>query len=149
MKKIFSLLCMASLLCSMPSISAQAVEVEEPCIETAVPASEGLIHKCNLSVSNYNGSLCVVAKTKASSEMAEIGVKDLTVQYSYDGSNWYDEWNAGNFLDYNTDEYDLSNYIISLERSGCYYRATCTHYAKKSIFNTQSESHTSNSVWIS
>ncbi|MDE6657229.1 MAG: hypothetical protein K2J88_01455 [Oscillospiraceae bacterium] len=149
MKKILSLLCVTSLmLCSIPSISVQAVEIEEPCTEIAEMRYEGLIDRYSIQVSNYNGSLCVNSTTIASSAIVEIGVKNLTVQYSYDGSNWYDEWNAGDFLAYNTHEHTLSNYIIALERSECYYRVTCKHYAKQSILKTQSNSNTSNSVWI-
>ena len=150
MKKIFSLLCMASLLlCSMPSISVQAVEIEEPCTEIVETHYEGLVDGYSIWVRNYNGSLCVNAETFASSKMEEIGIKDLTVQYSYDNEHWYDEWNAGNFVAYNAVNYALSNYIIALERSGCYYRATCKHYAKESFWKTQSDPNTSNSVWIS
>lgn len=149
MKKMLSLFCMAGLLvCDMSSIPVQAEEIEEPCMETVVPASEGLIYEYSLYVSDYNGSLCVIAKTKAPYKMEEIGIKDLTVQYSYDGSKWYDEWNAGDFLSYNAVNHNLSNYIISLEQSGCYYRVTCKHYAKESFWKTQSDSNTSNSVWI-
>lgn len=150
MKKILSIFCMMSLLvCSMSSISAQAVEIEEPCTEAVEPASAGLISSCSLKASNYNGSLCVNSTVYSLYQMEEIGVKNLTVQYSYNGSNWYNEWNAGDFRSYNAVNHMLSNYIISLERSGCYYRVVGTHYAKKSTFNTQSDSHTSNSVWIS
>ncbi|MDE5772821.1 MAG: hypothetical protein K2I06_14585 [Ruminococcus sp.] len=149
MKKMLSLFCMAGLLvCGMSSIPVQAEKIEEPCMETVVPASEGLIYEYSLSVSDYNGSLCVNSTTSAPYAMKEIGIKDLTVQYSYDGSKWYDEWNSGNFLAYDTSEHTLSNYIISLERSGCYYRVTCKHYAKKSFGKTQSDPNTSNSVWI-
>ena len=148
MKKMCALFCMVSLLiCNMSSISVQAAEMDESCTEIDMQ-SEGLIYNCSLITSNYNGSLCVNSITRASSAIAEIGVKNLTVQYSYDGNNWYDEWNAGDFLAYNTDEHNLSNYIISLERSGCYYRVTCKHYAKESFWKTQSNSNTSNSVWI-
>lgn len=150
MKKKISLLCLVSLLlCNMSSISVQAMEIDEPCMEIVEVHYEGLVDAYSLWVSNYNGSLCVNTTTIASSKMEEIGVKDLIVQYSYDNEHWYDEWNAGNFLAYNTDEHDLSNYIISLERSGCYYRATCKHYAKESFWKTQSDPNTSNSVWIS
>lgn len=149
MKKMLAMFCMASLLvCSMSSIFVQAMEIDEPCTETIEPASEGLISNCNLTVSNYNGSLCVNSTVSAPYAMEEIGIKDLIVQYSYDNEHWYDEWNAGNFLAYNIDKHTFSNYIIALERSECYYRATCKHYAKESFFKTQSHSHTSNSVWI-
>ena len=102
----------------------------------------------NTYVSNYNSSLCVSISTVATESVEKIGVKDLTVQYSYDGTNWYNEWNAGDFLAYDTNGYSLSNYIMALDRSGCYYRISCTHYAQKSFLNTQSVSGTSNAVWI-
>lgn len=149
MRKMLSIFCMVSLLvCSVSSISVHATEVEEPCTKIEEVLSEGLIYSCNLTASNYNGSLCVNSETYAPSKMEEIGLKDLIVEYSYNGEDWYYEWNAGNFISYSTSDHTLSNYIISLERSGCYYHVKCTHYAKKSFLKTQSESHTSNSVWI-
>ena len=149
MKKLLSLFCMASLiLCSISPLAVNAAEVEEPCTEIVEVHYEGLVDSYSLWVSNYNGSLCVNATTRASSNMEEIGIKDLIVQYSYDNEHWYDEWNAGNFLAYNAVSYGLSNYIISLERSGCYYRVICKHYAKESFWKTQSNSNTSSSVWI-
>ncbi|MDE5738431.1 MAG: hypothetical protein K2H93_08700 [Oscillospiraceae bacterium] len=149
MKKILSLFCMVNLLlCNIHSISVNATEVEEPCTEIVEAHYEGLVNYYVLSVSNYNGSLCVNAETFAPYYMEEIGIKDLIVQYSYDNEHWYDEWNAGNFLAYNAGNYGLFNYIIALERSGCYYRVTCKHYAKESFWKTQSNPNTSNSVWI-
>ncbi|MDE7120801.1 MAG: hypothetical protein K2O42_01405 [Oscillospiraceae bacterium] len=149
MRKMLSIFCMVSLLvCSVSSISVYATDVEESCTKIEEVLSEGLIYSCNLTASNYNGSLCVNSTTNAPYNMKEIGLKNLTVQYSYNGSDWDDEWNAGNFLAYDTSGHTLSNYIISLERSECYYRVTCKHYAKESVFHTQSDSHTSNSVWI-
>ncbi|MDE5753478.1 MAG: hypothetical protein K2H89_02900 [Oscillospiraceae bacterium] len=149
MKKMYALFCMMGLLtCSMSSISVQAAEIDEPCTEIVDMQSEGLIYNCNLTVSNYNGSLCVNSTTFSPSNMEKIGLKDLIVEYSYNGVDWYYEWNAGDFLSDNAANHELSNYIISLERSGCYYHATCKHYAKKSFLNTQDDFHTSNSVWI-
>lgn len=149
MKKLLSVFCVMSLLvCHVSTIFVHATELEEPCTEIVEEPSVGIIREHSLSVSNYNGSLCVNAKTKAPSVMQEIGFKDLTIQYSYDGNNWYTEWNAGDFLAYNTNWHSLSNYIMALDRSGCYYRIQCTHYAKKSFLHTQSVSNTSNAVWI-
>lgn len=149
MKKLLFLFYMTNLiLCSVSPLVVNAAEVEQSCTEIVEPASEGLINNYAIWVSDYNGSLCVTSKTYAPSNMEEIGVKDLIVQYSYNGSDWHDEWNAGNFLAYGTSEHILSNYIIALERNGCYYRVTCNHYAKKSFLKTQSDPNTSNSVWI-
>lgn len=136
------------LLSTFPSINANAVDFDEPCTEIIDEPSAGLVYLYSLSASNYNNSLCVNAIIRAYSDMKEIGFKNVTVQYSYDGSNWYDEWNAGDFLTYNSNRYDLANYIIALDRNGCYYRISCKCYAQKSFLNTQSATVTSNSVWI-
>lgn len=150
MKKIFSIFCvMGLLLCNGSAIHVKAVEVEEPCTEIVEEPYSWLVNNYNLTVSNYNGSLCVNALTVVSSVVEEVGLKDLTIQYSYNNSDWYNEWNAGKFCAYNTDEYILNNYIMALERHNCYYRITCKHYAKESFWSTQYESNTSNSVWIS
>lgn len=150
MRKLLSMFCVVGLiLCSILAVPANAEEPEETCTEATEERYSGLLDGYNLSVSNYNGSLCVVAETRASSVMKEIGIKNLTVQYSYNNSTWYDEWNAGKFYTCDSDEYTLSNYIMALEHHGCYYRVKGTHYAKASTLNTQSQFNTSNSVWIS
>lgn len=150
MKRILSVLCIISMLASgFSAISSNAAETDEPCTEV-VDAEPSAWYFCynNAYASNYNGNLCVSISTQATEKMAKIGLKDLTVQYSYDGSNWYNEWNAGDFLACDTNRYSLSNYIMALDRNGCYYRISCTHYAQKSFLNTQSVSNTSNAVWI-
>lgn len=150
MRKLLSMFCVVGLiLCSISAVPANAEEPEKTCTEAIEERYSGLLDGYNLSVSNYSGSLCVVAETRASSVIQEIGIKNLTVQYSYDNSTWYDEWNAGKFCTYDSDEYTLSNYIMALDRHGCYYRVKGTHYAKASALNTQSQFNTSNSVWIS
>lgn len=150
MRKVFSMFCMIGLiLCSVSAIPANAEGLKEPCTETTENRYSGLLDEYNLSVNDYNGSLCVNARTVSFDIMQEIGVKNLTVQYSYNNSTWYDEWNAGNFCTYDANRYTLSNYIMALDRHGCYYRVKGTHYAKESALNTQSQFNTSNSVWIS
>lgn len=150
MKKILSVLCITSLLVSgIAGIPVTAEETENTCKETTnMERASWYLSYYNTNVSNYNGSLCVNINTRATESMEKIGVKNLTVQYSYDGTNWYNEWNAGDFLAYDTNGYSLNNYIMALDRSGCYYRISCTHYAQKSFLNTQSVSGTSNAVWI-
>lgn len=150
MRKLLSMFCVVGLiLCSISVMPANAEEPEKTCTEATEERYSGLISNYDLSVSNYNGSLSVSASTMAHDIMQEIGIKNLTVQYSYNNSTWYDEWNAGKFCTYDSDEYTLSNYIMALDRHGCYYRVKGTHYAKESALNTQSQFNTSNSVWIS
>ncbi len=150
MKKFLSVLSITSLLVSgITGIPVRAAETENICEETTdTERASWYLSYYNTYVSNYNSSLCVSISTVATESVEKIGVKDLTVQYSYDGTNWYNEWNAGDFLAYDTNGYSLSNYIMALDRSGCYYRISCTHYAQKSFLNTQSVSGTSNAVWI-
>lgn len=150
MKRILSVLCITSLLISgiagMPVIAA---ETENICEKTTdIERASWYLSCYSANVSSYNGSLCVNINTNATEKMEEIGIKNLTIQYSYDNVNWYNEWNAGDFLAYNTNGHELNNYIMALDRSECYYRICCTHYAKKSFLNTQSVSNTSNAVWI-
>lgn len=150
MKKIISIfLAVNFLICGISSLTVSANEIGEIYTETNENRASDLIYGYSLSISNYNGSLCVNARTSSSSVMKEIGLKDLKIQYSYNNSTWYNEWNAGDFLDYDTDEYTLSNYIMAVDRHGCYYRVICKHYAKEAFLVTQSESNASNSVWIS
>lgn len=150
MKKFLSILCITSLLVSgITGIPVIAAESENICEETTdKERASWYLSYYNTYVSNYNGSLCVNINTRATESMEKIGVKDLIVQYSYDGTSWYNEWNAGDFLAYNTNGYSLNNYIMALDRNGCYYRISCTHYAQKSFLNTQSVTGTSNAVWI-
>ena len=96
MNKILSIICLASFLVSgFSAMPVMAEETPEICSETSSQerASWSLSYH-NAGVSNYNGSVCVSISTQATEKMEVIGVKDLTVQYSYDGNNWYDEWNA-------------------------------------------------------
>ena len=150
MQQFFPVLCLTSLLVfgnsPMPVMVAQA---DETCIETTdTERASGYLSYYSANVSSYNGSLCVNISTSATEKMEEIGIKNLTIQYSYDNVNWYNEWNAGDFLAYDTNRHALNNYIMALDRSECYYRICCKHYAKKSFLNTQIVSNTSNAVWI-
>lgn len=152
MKKLAFILCLTGLcmfgMGEMPVNAAE--EIDEVCTETVEEErAEGLVKDHYVSVSNYYGSLCISAYTQAIENMEVIGLKDVTAQYSYDGVTWYDEWNAGDFVTEGSNEYSLTNYIMSVERSGCYYRISCKHYAKKGFLNSQSIPAVSNSVWIS
>lgn len=127
---------------------------------TAVPvnafASEydtavGLIEKCSISCSGSDGTLKINAKTQASDFMDEIGFKNITLQRSKDLKNWTDIINLGDFIESGRKYYTLS-YSKEVE-GNCYYRVTCTHYAKGIPFmKTDSEIQTaeniSKSIWI-
>lgn len=137
-----------TLISGFSTIHSSAAEVSSFDTEIIEEPSSWYLYTNNLYVSDYNGSLCVYAETRATEKMEVIGIKNVTVQYSYDCNNWYDEWNAGSFFNYDSSNYTLSNYIMALDRKGCYYRIACVHYAKKNFINTQSISNISNAVWI-
>lgn len=149
MKKIITLLC-AICICMTcnPTIPVNALETDNSDSQMTNERSGWLLGDHYLKVSPYSGSLCICADVCATEKMETLGFKDVIVQYSYNNSDWYDEWNAGDFLKNDVSIYELYNYIMSLERSSCYYRIRCTLYAKKSTFNTQKVETVSNSVWI-
>lgn len=62
-------------------------EIDEPYTEIVEVQSEGLLTSYSLLVSDYNGSLCVNASTFSPAKREEIGVKDLIVEYSYNGKD--------------------------------------------------------------
>ena len=111
----------------------------------------GLIEKCSISCSGSNGTLKINAKTQASDFMDEIGFKNITIQKSKDLKKWTDIINLGDYIESGRKYYILS-YSKEVE-GNCYYRVTCTHYAKGIPFmKTDSEIQTaenfSKSVWI-
>ena len=75
------------LVCSISSISVHTAEIDEPYTDIVEVQSEGLLTSYSLLVSDYNGSLCVNASTFSPAKREEIGVKDLIVEYSYNGKD--------------------------------------------------------------
>lgn len=136
------------------SVPAMPVKAANPNTQTVSTENQtrtaGLITRYDLTVSSSGGKLCVNGVTKANGSMKSVGYKDISVQYSSNGVDWYTEKTISDLLKSDSSSYYLNNYYISV-KGGYYYRITCTHYAKASgLFgSSQSVDNTSNSVWIS
>ncbi|MCM1298696.1 MAG: hypothetical protein NC203_07130 [Firmicutes bacterium] len=157
MKKIFMALGLALFLAIGGLVTpVQAAEYEFPAVDDVQAADTartvGLIKRYELSVSasTSGGVLYISGQTSSNSTMKEIGFKNIVVEHSSNGTDWYEEKNVGDLLKSNSSNYSLSKYAVTVT-GGYYYRVTCTHYAKESgLFGqSQSESNTSNSVWVS
>ena len=108
----------------------------------------GLIYQYHNSVSTSNGYLTFTAWTSSRNTMSYIGMKNISVQRSSNGSSWTEEKTITDKLKQNSKSHSLSDYPISVI-GGYYYRIVCDHYADNGSGTTQSVSSTSNSVWIS
>lgn len=134
---------------SVSATSTKCTYTPAKCSDTVQPYAAGLIYKYELSVSCVNGMLAISGKTKSSSIMKSIGYKDIKIEYSSNGSTWYEEKPIDDMLKSDSSSYNLSNYTVSV-KGGYYYRVKLTHYAKESgLFgNSQSVKNTSNSIWV-
>ncbi|MDE7098013.1 MAG: hypothetical protein K2O60_02545 [Ruminococcus sp.] len=130
----------------------EALQPETSC--TAVDfysESESLIEKCSINCYSSDGTLKIIAKTRASGSMEKIGFNNIIIQKSYDLQNWTDEKNLGDFIENNKIYCTLST--SSDITGGYYYRAICTHYAEGLPFRSdkseiQTAENISKSVWI-
>ncbi|MDE7365603.1 MAG: hypothetical protein K2N27_12140 [Ruminococcus sp.] len=130
----------------------EALQPETSC--TAVDfysESESLIEKCSINCYSSDGTLKIIAKTRASGSMDKIGFNNIIIQKSYDSQNWTDEKNLGNFIENNKIYCTLST--SSDIAGGYYYRVICTHYAEGLPFRSdkseiQTAENISKSVWI-
>ncbi len=109
----------------------------------------GLISRSYITVSTSSNKLCLNGTTQSNVNMKSIGFKEISIQYSSDGKNWYEEKSIDDILESSSSECSFNNYSISVN-GGYYYRVSLTHYAKESgLFgSSQSVDNTSNSVWI-
>ena len=118
--------------------------------ETSSVKTVGLIILHSVSTQNLNGKLAISSKTWSSEEMKKIGLKNIVIQQSSNGSTWSDYATLDDML-VNDSKHELNNYSVTVS-TGYYYRVKCDHYAKeKGLFfpDEESISNTSNSVYIS
>ena len=112
------------------------------------PRTAGLIHDCEISVSNSNRELCINGSTISNSTMKTIGIKDIVVERSTNNENWSYYKPLDDMLESTSNSKYVNNYKTSVE-GGYYYHITCNHYTKVSTFgSSQTVANTSNSVWI-
>lgn len=153
MNKVFLSLGVTGILFySIPAMPVRAIEINKSVVDeqNELERAAGLLRRYSLSVSSSEKTLYINGATAASDTMQKIGYKNIVIQYSSDGVNWYKEKNIDDLLKTESNSYNLNSYSVSV-KGGYYYRVTCTHYAKESgLFgSSQSVDNTSNSVWVS
>ena len=152
MKKVISfilaVICIAPVGCI--NASAEELTMESKKASDSIVYSAGLINECSLSISSSGTSILLTAKTKGNYSMKSIGLKNIVIQRSTNGTDWKDYTPVDDLLDSSTTLFYTSNNNIASVPGGYYYRVTCNHYAKESGWfgSSESISNTSNSVYV-
>lgn len=152
-KAFLSFAVIGTLLCSVNTIPVRVSAADmsvTPYDDEVQPRTEGLIYRYDLSVSAGNNAILITGNTRSNETMKSIGLKNITIQRSSNGTSWTDEKEIDDLLASSAKSKYVSAHSVSVQ-GGYYYRVVCTHYAKESgLFgSSQSISNTSNSVWIS
>lgn len=131
-------------ICAMAS-DAYTPEVVEAQNEDMARIS-GLIISYYIGVSGSGSNLKIGAKIVCKTEVVKCGFKEIVVQRRKSSTaSWSD------YFSYKDIYTDGSSYTYAKTvpvTSGYQYRATCKHYAKKSLLSTQTINDTSNVVAI-
>ena len=103
----------------------------------------GLITSYSIKISKSGTTLKVVANTTCVTDVTKCGLKELIIQKRSSTSDC-ENYIVFNDLYSNSSSHSYSNsYTVP---SNYQYRATCKHYAKKSLLSTQTIDNTSNIV---
>lgn len=155
MKRIISIFLCVVLLFSFQIFNVSAVEFDHYSLDEINSVvfndnnvrATGLIYSYGLSLSKTDRTLDIYAVTQCSHEVVRSGFKNLTIQRrATSDDSWEDYYEYGNvYVD--TVAANFSTTLV-VER-GYQYRISCKHYAKKSLFVTQTISNTSNIVTVS
>lgn len=108
----------------------------------------GLIFDKYVSISSGSNLIYVTMRTSSESTMSKIGFTNIKIERSSNRANWTTETNVNDKVLSNSDEHYFEDFPLAVH-GGYYYRITLTHYAKDYSGNIQTESNTSNSVWVS
>ena len=103
----------------------------------------------SLSIDSGDKKIYLTGKTQSNDSMKSIGFKNISIEYSSDGTNWREEKPIDDLLKSDSISYYLNSYSVSV-KGGYYYRVKLNHYAKESGWfgSSQSVENTSNSIWI-
>jgi hypothetical protein len=156
MKKIFwgSLIAMVMIFnMSAFAISATTITydaVGQNNLEESETRAYGLLGTSSLGFTVSGRKMSISGHTSATDVMAQVGVKNLKVQRSSNGtSGWTTEENLGNFL-----RDDAATHLLSTSYNvvgGYYYRLYATHYAKDYSWpfpKTESSDNWTNATYI-
>lgn len=106
----------------------------------------GLISTYYIGISASGTSLSFVAKIACKPEVVKCGFKEIMIQRRKSSTDsWADYFSYKEiYADRSSNTYAKTVPVTS----GYQYRATCKHYAKKSLLSTQTINDTSNTVYI-
>lgn len=107
----------------------------------------GLITMYDLGLSKSGTTLYITGYTRCDPDVVKSGFKNLVVERRKTSS---DSWSE--YYDYGNVYLDASGATLNttlVVTSGYQYRISCKHYAKKSLFVTQTISNTSGIVTVS
>lgn len=147
MKKV---LCLIISIFMMLPVNAYAME-NDVAINESVTLSDndmarisGLITSYSINISKSGSTLRLVANTTGVTSVTKCGLKELVIQKRNSSTSAWEDYIVFNDLYSNSSAHSYSNsYNVP---SSYQYRATCKHYAKKSLLNTQTIDNTSNIV---
>lgn len=147
MKKV---LCLIIAIFMMLPVNAYAMENQVELNDTITMSDEdmarisGLITSYSINLSKSGSTLRLVANTTGVSTVTKCGLKELIIQKRNSSTSSWENYIVFNDLYSNSSAHSYSNsYTVP---SSYQYRATCKHYAKKSLLNTQTIDNTSNIV---
>lgn len=146
MKKV---LCLIIAIFMMLPVNAYAMETDVAINEPVTMSDEGmarisgLIASYSITLSKSGSTLRLVANTTCVTGVTKCGLKELVIQKRSSSSGWE------NYIVFNDLYSDSASHTYTNSYtvpSNYQYRATCKHYAKKSLLNTQTIDDTSNIV---
>lgn len=106
--------------------------------------TDGLITLYGISVSKSGSNLIITGRTNGATNVVKCGFTKVTIQQRKNSSSSWSNYKSYTDLYADSRVYNLSKTLTV--PSGYQYRVTCTHYAKKNIFSTESINNTSNTV---
>lgn len=147
MKKV---ICLIITIFMMLPVNAYAMETDVAINEPVTMSDEdmarisGLIVSYSITLSKSGSTLRLVANTDCVAGVTRCGLKELIIQKRNSSSSSWENYIVFNDLYVDSSSHSYSNsYTVP---SSYQYRATCKHYAKKSLLNTQTINNTSNIV---
>lgn len=106
----------------------------------------GLITMYDLSLSKSGTTLYITGYTRCDPDVVKSGFKNLVVERRKTSSDsWSEYYDYGNVY---VETFGAALDTSLVVASGYQYRISCKHYAKKSLFVTQTISNTSNIVTV-
>lgn len=142
---VFAVLMLLPANISAMANDAYAPETDEAQNEDMARIS-GLIATYYIGISASGTSLTFGAKIVCKTDVVKCGFKEIMIQRRKSSSDSWADYFSYKELYTNGSSYTYAKTVPVT--SGYQYRATCKHYAKKSLLSTQTINDTSNTIYI-